>query len=114
VGFVMLLADVLLGGHAMLRRRVPRRAALAVTLTVVLALAVRFGTFTFKSAARFAERTEPYRAYAEEIRAKNRNPPKPFDAVEVSAATARPIPELYREVAAEAAFCTDNLTVTIR
>jgi hypothetical protein len=113
VGFVMLIADVVLGGHALLVRRLTRRMALAVTLTVVVGFAARFGTFTYKSAARFAERTEPYRAFVEEIRATNRTP-KPFDTVEVSKAAARPIPELYREVAAEAAFCTDNLSVTIR
>ena len=113
VGFVMLLADVVLAGHALLERRVAKRTALALTLTVVVALAARFGTFTYKSAARFAERTEPYRAFVEEVRAKNRNP-KPFDAVEVSEAAARPVPELYRDVAAEAAFCMDNLSVTVR
>ena len=113
VGFVMLLADAVLAGHALLERRVSRRAALAVTLAVVLGLSARFGTFTFKSAARFAERTQPYRAYVEEIRATRPNP-KPFDTGEVSEATARPIPALYREVAARAAFCMDNLSVTIR
>jgi hypothetical protein len=113
VGFAMLLADAVLAGHALLERRVSRRVALAVTLAVVLGLSARFGMFTFKSAARFAERTQPYRAYVEEIRAANPNP-KPFDTVEVSEATARPIPVLYREVAARAAFCMDNLSVTIR
>ena len=113
VGFVMLLAEGVIAGHALMERRVPRRVALAVTLAVVIVLAARFGTFATKGAARFAERTEPYRAYVEEIRAKNPNP-KPFEAVEVSERTARPIPELYRDVAAQAAFCMDNLRVTVR
>jgi len=113
VGFVMLLAEAVVAGHVLLERRVSRRVALAVTLAVVLGLSTRFGTFATKGAARFAERTEPYRAFVEEIRAKNRNP-RPFDTVEVSAATAFPIPELYRDVAAQAAFCMDNLRVTVR
>jgi hypothetical protein len=113
VGFVMLLAEGVVAGHLLLERRLPRRVALAVTLVVVIGLSARFGTFAAKGAARFAERTEPYRAYVQEIRARNQNP-KPFDTVEVSAAAAKPIPELYREVAAQAAFCMDNLRVTIR
>ena len=113
VGFAMLLAEGVLAGHGLLRRRMSRRAALAVTLVVSLGVAVRFGIFAAKGAANFAERTEPYRVFAEEVRAKNADP-KPFDTVEVSEATARPIPELYRDVAAQAAFCMDNLRVTVR
>lgn len=113
VGFVLLLAEAVVAGHVLLERRVPRRVALAVTLAVVLGLSTRFGTFATKGAARFAERTEPYRAYVEEIRRTN-PVPKPFDTVGVSEPTARPIPVLYREVAAQAAFCMDNLRVTIR
>ena len=71
------------------------------------------GTFATKGAARCAERTQPYRAFVEEIGRSN-PAPKPFDTVGVSAATARPIPELYRDVAAQAAFCMDTLRVTIR
>lgn len=113
VGFVMLLADGVLAGHARLERRLSRRTALAVTLAVVIVLSARFGTFTYKSAARFAERSEPYRAFVEEIRATNPKP-KPFATVGVSEAAARPIPERYRNAAAEAAFCVDHLRVTIR
>ena len=113
VGFVMLLAEAIVTGHGFMERRAPRRAALAVTLALVLGLSARFGTFATRGAARFAELTEPYRAYVEEIRRTN-PAPKPFDSVGVSEATARPIPGIYREVAAQAAFCMDNLRVTIR
>jgi len=97
----------------LLERRVRWRVAPAVTLAVVPGLSARFGTFATKGAARCAERTEPYRAFVEEIGRTN-PAPKPFDTVGVSAATARPIPELYRDVAAQAAFCMDTLRVTIR
>ena len=113
VGVVLLLADLVLAAHARLKRRVSPRMALAATLPVISVLAARFGTFTYKGAARVAERTEPSRRCVEEIGARNPHPQR-NGTVEVREATARPIPELSQEPAAQAAFCMDTLEVAIR
>ncbi|MCX6552776.1 MAG: hypothetical protein NTY02_17535, partial [Acidobacteria bacterium] len=63
--------------------------------------------------AAFRDRTRPYEAFVADIRARNASPHE-GDVVVASEAVARPIPVLYRDVAAQAAFCMDNLRVEIR
>jgi hypothetical protein len=113
VGFVMLLAEGVLACHGLLARRFSRRVAVTVAVVLIAVLAVRFGLFAARGAANFAKRTRPYQAYVEEIRALN-PAPQPEQTVEVSEVTARPIPELYREPAAQVAFCMPGLRVRVR
>ncbi len=112
-GFALLLASLLYTAFERAGRYLPARTRQVAAAAVVAALAVRFGVFATKGSADFRERTRPYERYVAALRAMNRAP-RAGDTVYVRAADTENVPELYRDAAAEAAFCTADLHVEIR
>jgi 4-amino-4-deoxy-L-arabinose transferase-like glycosyltransferase len=71
MGFAILLAEGIAWLDRLMARWPGTRWRLVVTNLVVAAVAVRFAVFASKTVRAFANATQPYRAYAAEIRASH-------------------------------------------
>jgi hypothetical protein len=112
-GFALLLAEGIGRLHEALRAPLPRRAAFAITAAAALGIAVRFGVFATRGSSDFLGRTRPYEAYVAAIRRLN-PPPQHGGVVYVGAEHAKEVPALYRDAAAQAAFCEDGIRAEVR
>jgi hypothetical protein len=112
-GFALLLADLIVQAEIVARTWIPRRMARAAAIAVAGALAVRFAVFAEKSTISFRERTRPYERLVEAIRRENPAVASGGSA-HVDAADLEDIPEMYRHVAASAAFCKPNIHLVVR
>jgi len=112
-GFTLLLAEALFALHRLLAARVSARAARTVTVFVAVALAARFAVFATKAAGNFRERSRPYERMATALRREN-PAPRPGDTIVLDPADLEGVPELYRDPAAQAVFCTPGIRVGVR
>jgi len=112
-GFALLLADLIVQAEIVAGTWIPRRMARAAAAALGCALAVRFAVFAEKSTMSFRERTRPYERLV--AAARNANPAvAPGGSAYVDAADLEDIPEMYRNVAASAAYCRSDIHIVAR
>ncbi len=111
--FSLLLADGVTFGADRVARRFGRRAATACVALAAAILAGRFGKFARHDARGIAERAQSYERFADALR---RTAPRasPGDVVRLDSADISLVPALYRQPAAEVAYCTAGVQVAER
>jgi hypothetical protein len=112
-GFAMVLADLVLGLHAVLARMLPLRPARVAVAIVIVGLAARFAVFAHKSASGFREQTEPYERLAAAARETNPRPGRD-GVVTLDRATAELVPAPYLEPAIQTIYCRGDIRVAVR
>lgn len=112
-GFAMVLADLMLGLHALTMRVLPSRLARVAIAVVIVGLSARFAVFAHKSASAFREHTQPYERLAAAARATNPSPERD-GVVTLDRATADLVPALYLEPAVQTVYCRGDIRVAVR
>ena len=113
VGMALLLVEGLNWLQARLASRTDERVRAALTTVFALFIAVRFMLFASENIANFTSRTEPYRRFAEEIRAAHPQPP-PGATLPVEAATADALQFRYAEALVQWEFKDPSLKLSVR
>lgn len=112
-GFALLLADLLCASEAITARWLPHRALRTITVTVAIALAVRFAVFAQQGSEDFMARTLPYQRLVSAIAASNPTLP-PDRMVYVERRLAEAVPAIYRDPVAETALCATDVRLILR
>lgn len=112
-GFALLLTDLLMTAEICVARRIGPGVARAATITIAIALAVRFAAFAQEGSEDFRARTAPYERLVAAIVASNPSPP-PDRTVYVEGRLVEVVPEIYRSPVAETALCAPDVRLMVR
>jgi hypothetical protein len=112
-GFALLLADLLTTAETIVARRIGPGVARAATITVAIALAVRFAAFAQEGSEDFLARTAPYERLVAAIVAANPSL-SPDRTVYVEGRLVEVVPEIYRNAVAETALCAPDVRLMVR
>ena len=113
VGFAFLLVDGLEWLEARLLRLTGARVGVAIATVLAAFVAIRYMLFAVDNITSFAERTEPYRAFAETLRRANPAPPRGA-RLPVDVETAEALQFRYVEALAQWEFKDPGLSLEVR
>ena len=111
VGFALLMAELVIGGAARLRRAGwSLRAVQSMTGLVVVVLVVRFGAFAENGVRNFRNQTRPFDRFVTAVR---HAVPASSGELHLTPEDVEGIDALYRDAAAETALCRPGVRVLV-